>query len=375
MTSDLHIPNLTIKNFRGIDHLEIPKFGRVTLIVGRNGVGKTTVLDAIRVYAARGDIPVLWEVLQSHDEMVRVVDEGGDLLLEPDWPALFHDRDDSRQISMCSNVNGLPRALTIAPEEAEGEIEGEVPDLGVGLRISFDAQERDVPWLIWPGPAAATRMARTRDRRRYLQGLRRRDESSWPFPKLVVESLGPHIPNNEDLARYWDEITLTDAEKVAFEALALASGVRIRGAAVVADRGNFPRAYGGRLVVGISGSDERVPLRRLGEGSIRLFGLALAMVNCKGGLLLIDEIENGIHYGIMADMWKIVLELAQRNDVQVIATTHGWDCVWSLAGVALSDPTNELVALRIQQDKQRLGLVEFDNDDFAEIAEHNLEIR
>jgi len=108
---------------------------------------------------------------------------------------------------------------------------------------------------------------------------------------------------------------------------------------------------------------------------VRLFGLALAMANCKGGLLLIDEIENGIHYGIMADMWKIVLELAQRNDVQVIATTHGWDCVWSLARVALSDPASELVALRIQQEKQRMSLVEFDNDDFSEIAEHNLEIR
>lgn len=372
--SDLHIPNLTIKNFRGIDHLEIPRFGRVTLIVGRNSVGKTTVLDAIRVYAARGDIPTLWKVLQSHDEMVSVMDEDGDLLLEPDWPALFHDRDDSRQISMCSNVNGLPRALTITPEETGDEMEGELPDLGVGFRISFDAQERNVPWLIWPGPSAATRSARTRDRRRYLQRLSRRDENSWPFPKLAVESLGPHIPDNDDLARYWNEIALTEAEKVAFEALALASGVRVRGV-VVTDRGNFSRAYGGRLLVGLPNGDERVPLRRLGEGSVRLFGLALAMANCKGGLLLIDEIENGIHYGIMADMWKIVLELAQRNDVQVIATTHGWDCVWSLAGVALSDPTNELVALRIQQDKQRMNLIEFDNDDFSEISEHNLEIR
>ena len=53
-TSRLHLPDLTIKGFRGIDELSIPRLGRVTLLAGKNSVGKTTVLDAVRVYAARG---------------------------------------------------------------------------------------------------------------------------------------------------------------------------------------------------------------------------------------------------------------------------------------------------------------------------------
>ena len=51
---NLHLPSLVIKNFRGIDELTIPRLGRVTLLAGKNGVGKTTVLDAVRVWAARG---------------------------------------------------------------------------------------------------------------------------------------------------------------------------------------------------------------------------------------------------------------------------------------------------------------------------------
>ena len=50
----LHLPNLSIKGFRGIDDLSIPHLGRVTLLAGKNSIGKTTVLDAVRVYAARG---------------------------------------------------------------------------------------------------------------------------------------------------------------------------------------------------------------------------------------------------------------------------------------------------------------------------------
>ena len=56
-SDNLHLPNLTIKGFRGIEELSIRKLGRVTLLAGKNGVGKTTVLDAVRAYAARGRIP------------------------------------------------------------------------------------------------------------------------------------------------------------------------------------------------------------------------------------------------------------------------------------------------------------------------------
>ncbi|MCE2451104.1 MAG: AAA family ATPase [Candidatus Latescibacteria bacterium] len=55
----LHLPSLSIKGFRGIKELSIERLGRVTLLAGKNSVGKTTVLDAIRVYAARGHYEVL----------------------------------------------------------------------------------------------------------------------------------------------------------------------------------------------------------------------------------------------------------------------------------------------------------------------------
>ena len=47
-TNGLHLSNLSIAGFRGIDRLSIGRLGRVTLLTGRNGIGKTTVLDAVR---------------------------------------------------------------------------------------------------------------------------------------------------------------------------------------------------------------------------------------------------------------------------------------------------------------------------------------
>ena len=39
MSKPLHLPDLTIKGFRGIDQLSIPRLGRVTLLAGKNGEG------------------------------------------------------------------------------------------------------------------------------------------------------------------------------------------------------------------------------------------------------------------------------------------------------------------------------------------------
>ena len=57
----------------------------------------------------------------------------------------------------------------------------------------------------------------------------------------------------------------------------------------------------------------------------RLFTVALALANSRDGFLLIDEAENGIHHSVQADYWRLVLQTAQDNNVQVLATTHSWD--------------------------------------------------
>ena len=65
----LHLQSLLIEAFRGIGELSIPRLGRATLLAGRNGVGKTTVLDAVRVYASRARLAALSELLMGREEI------------------------------------------------------------------------------------------------------------------------------------------------------------------------------------------------------------------------------------------------------------------------------------------------------------------
>ena len=95
----LHLPSLVIKNFRGIDELTIPRLGRVTLLAGKNGVGKTTVLDAVRVWAGRGLTNEFGEVLIDRgDAFVR--NANGQNSVVVDRTTLFTNRPASPEITI-----------------------------------------------------------------------------------------------------------------------------------------------------------------------------------------------------------------------------------------------------------------------------------
>src|SRR5713101_5648263 len=64
----LRLPSLEIHNFRAFDHLQIETLGRVNLITGQNNVGKTSVLEAVYLYARGGAGLPLYELLGSRDE-------------------------------------------------------------------------------------------------------------------------------------------------------------------------------------------------------------------------------------------------------------------------------------------------------------------
>src|SRR5947207_1275423 len=64
----LVLNSLEIRNFRGFRHLQIERLGRVNLIVGKNNVGKTSLLEAIQLYARKAHSALIWELLDARDE-------------------------------------------------------------------------------------------------------------------------------------------------------------------------------------------------------------------------------------------------------------------------------------------------------------------
>ena len=118
-----------------------------------------------------------------------------------------------------------------------------------------------------------------------------------------------------------------------------------------------------------------MPLKSLGDGALRLFGVALALANSRDGFLLMDEAENGIHHSVQRDFWRMVLRTAQENNVQVLATTHSWDCVRGFAQAASEIEDAEGVLVRLDRVPAGLRAVEYSEEGLKVAAEQGIEVR
>ena len=124
---NLHLPSLVIKNFRGIDELTIPRLGRVTLLAGKNGVGKTTVLDAVRVWAARGQRFAIDQVLLARGDAFALTENGQQrTVVEP--AAMFTNREHSRDVEISIGPGSDAATLRIRNRDKDETSSGSAPN-------------------------------------------------------------------------------------------------------------------------------------------------------------------------------------------------------------------------------------------------------
>ena len=364
----LHLPNLVIKNFRGIDELTIPRLGRVTLLAGKNGVGKTTVLDAVRVWASRGHRLDIAEVLHNRDEVITSPDEQGKEVTLANWDGLFFGRrihtDESIFLGPIHEADFLQMKIVALDEHEISNVERRRSVIFddeevLALRIKFRGSSRT---LLPHGVAVSTR-------------LMRRSNSISSTQEIFCGLLGPDVPDNETIEQYLNALVLTPDEERAIEALNLVADSPVERVAMVDSGARIgPRARR-HSIVKLKGKDIPVPLRSLGDGAVRTFAIALALAASTNGFLLIDEAENGIHHSIQAKFWNMVLQTAERNNVQVIATTHSWDCVVGFAEAANKLEDVEGLLVRLERPPAGLRPITYDESRLKNIAEHGIEVR
>ncbi len=199
-------------------------------------------------------------------------------------------------------------------------------------------------------------------RRRYLPSA---TEGAPP-----VHFLRPEASDPPRLAGLWDRVVLTPEEPLVVDALRIIEP-RLERIAFLGD----DRRYMQSILLKLSDSEQRLPIGSAGDGLKRLLALALHLIPAQGGCLLVDEIDTGLHYSVMADMWRLVIETAGRLDVQVFATTHSLDCVLALAWVRekLSVGPSDVALHRIEKGLDRT--IASTPDEIVTAARHNLDLR
>lgn len=349
--------------------------GRVTLFAGKNGVGKTTLLDAVRIYASRGEYSVLEQILWHREEYNTTFDEDGDELLIHDWRALFHGRDLKAGSSISIGPDTTNPKLSIKVgrinERDKQSWSKKFPERFVfledalKLEIHYDKEN----WSIPVGFSIDKRA-------RFPLGFYRRPSTlTNRIPEIKCVSSGPGLLNNTSIVRFWDKVALTDDEHDVVAALRLVFGDKIERVAVVGDDRRRHVDGGRRVIIKIKNQNLPIPLKSLGDGAVRFLSAALTLANSTDGFLVIDEAENGIHHTVQRDFWKMILKTAHKKNIQVFATTHSWDCVEGFAQASKDLEAVDGCLVRLESEDGEVHAVEYPEDQLHTAAEQRIEVR
>lgn len=118
--------------------------------------------------------------------------------------------------------------------------------------------------------------------------------------------------------------------------------------------GNKPKVY-------LSNSElEMVPLSLFGDGVKKALTVAASIICNRHGIILIDEIEIGIHKKALVNFFRWIMAAGKMCDTQIFATTHSIEAIDALLETVDEDmETDEIVAYRLETDKKHIVVKRF----------------
>ena len=311
--TELLLDSLEVKGYRCFEHLTIEKLGRVNLIVGKNNVGKTALLEALWIYLNQGSHHKVSDILNSRDED-KQLESIARQNIPINWFEVLLTRANGRKKII--EIRGNDNVLTLSKSDSS-------------------------PFSI-------------------NNPLKNRVLSSF------IETKGLDY---SEIIELWDKIELTTREDDVTESMKfiLPNLLRVR-VRNVQNNERIPFAQ-------VDNVEIPLPLKSLGEGLNRLFGISLALVNCNNGILLIDEIESGLHYSVLPDVWKLIFKTAKDLNVQVFATTHSKDCIEAFTQAAVDDEESEGMLVRLERQGEKIVAKPIAEERLALAISHDVEVR
>jgi AAA15 family ATPase/GTPase len=360
------IRSLTIKDYRCFTSLTIEPLERVNLIAGRNNIGKTSLLEALWIH--HGYFNPELGVKASRRRGITI--ERHELM----WD-LFREFDPARAIEISGqNDDGQDRSLSITFRERLTSSQPLHADVDTGehgqLRETIGAYSRESSehtgaevLFTYTVGSQETVQARA-----FVEGNTLRYER-LPGTKvpggIFLSSMAPE--SGEVLARRLSDVAVAKEQEKIIDVLRIVEP-NLRDL-TLQYRGNTPVIYGD------VGAQRLMPLALMGEGAMHLLRIALGAAAVKGGVLLIDEIENGLHYSVLEKVWHAVANLARQYHVQVFATTHSHECIQSAHDAFQEREAYDFRLHRLERAHGAIGSVAYDQQALDIALEEGWEVR
>jgi hypothetical protein len=354
-----------VRNFRGFRELKIDHLDRINLITGKNNVGKTALLEALFLYcgAYNPQLAINLNAFRGITKMKLTIGQWDEIF----WNSLFNQFDTSRDIELVGNYKETtgrilwlrivkqpshPELITQSVENALEVSKGVISSSEVTRLLELEYKEAE------------------RHGKHYLifdtQGIRMHPlPPPPPFP-AYFQGARIIIPFSEEAERF-GQLEIHGNQDVLLDVLQIIEP-RIKRLAMIVIAGQ-------PILHGDIGMGRLMPLPVMGEGMARLTSLVLQIANAPKGVVLVDEIENGIHHSKMLKVWEAIAKVARKFDTQIFATTHSLECIVSAHNAFKESDVYDFCLHRLDYVKDAITHVSYDKETLEAAIETELEIR
>lgn len=358
MSKNYFYHSIAIENYRGIKALQIDNLRRINIFGGLNGVGKTTVLEAILLMCARLN-PLILSRPFIHRQIKMPYPNGLDYV--------FYNYNSKSVVS----ISGLARTgryeftirsadvhnlqinapNSVSPGGEFSQATGESRGLTLTLKTD-DLKLVDDLTVSQPSPD------------NFGFNVRMGNVAKTPFCQIL--SLSEFNPV-EDAQRYSALVKekntqrLTSYLRLLFEDLV--------GLQLLHESGS-PSLY-----VQFS-DDSLVPTLMLGGGFQMMLSVALVMMTTKDGVFLFDEVDSAIHHNLLPKFWETISKMAVETNAQVFAVTHSRECISAaVKGMMNVNKLNDLAYFRLEERLNDIQSVTYTAQELEEALSTDWEIR
>lgn len=311
------LKNITFHNFRRFKKLTISNIGQYNLIVGDNNVGKTSLLEALLFTHIKEQF--VENIAFAHIERKNITRTSIGNEMKYFIPSNFviddFIRKDAQPKELIFELHDKRNSWNFKIRTATRE---EVLKKNNSI-INIDTDD----FLGIVSSGLGTDIV----------------ELSLIIKKLNPENLikSPLIPFGKGFGKDLALIYYENIEKVKSERISFMKSMEIFIPNITRINVNTEK---GEIDIEEDGFDVSAPLHQYGEGANKLFRILVQITLQKEKRLLIDEIDAGIHYSHFPTFWKTILSVADRNNVQIFASTHNIECVNYFSEILQEDKYN-----------------------------------
>ena len=374
------IKHLKIENYRLFAEFETNSFARVNLVVGNNNSGKSSLLEAVHLLTSDDLRASVFYILHNRGEMVAGFIDGAARQIDGyQISQLFY----TRQVKLGQYISiesSAPQSANFKIALHEFAVE-RIEDCNAPQAYASGTEYDLTISRSYPGGHTAEQHGHqgntiTESLRLGEDGLLLydprfpRNRGGITQPKGMSKLLTTSYTGYDELARMWDMITLTPKEDRVVEALQILEPT--------VERLSFTsrRTANSGILLRLRGQSEPIPLGSMGDGMRRILTIITSLVTVEDGTLLIDEIDTGLYHGAQVDMWRLVIETAVKQNAQVFATTHSWDCVkaFQQALDQSSDPTLGRL-IRLEKHDSQIVAIPYSANELDIAVTQGIEVR